>query len=64
VYVLSDSRDKALLYAVPEPGKTLEPYLNKVIALYGAVSYRSDEYIRMDFMTAYHVVSLPQSPTR
>jgi hypothetical protein len=63
MYVLSNNQGKALLYAVPEAGKTLDPYVNQVVALYGSVVYRSDEFIRMDFMTVSYVAP-PQAAAR
>jgi hypothetical protein len=55
MYKLIDPQQKLLLYASPEPGKTLEPYVGQMVNLYGTVAYRSDEFIRMDFMTVYYV---------
>jgi hypothetical protein len=63
MYRLSDARGMPVLYAVPEAGKTLDPYVGKVVALYGSVVYRSDEFIRMDFMTVSYVAP-PQAPAR
>jgi hypothetical protein len=46
---------KLILYAYPEPGKTLEPYVGQLVALYGPSYYRSDEHIRSDFMTVSYI---------
>jgi hypothetical protein len=63
MYVLTDAKGYPLLYAVPEPGKTLDPYVDKMVALYGSAVYRSDEYIRNEFMTVSFVAP-PQGPPR
>jgi hypothetical protein len=63
MYLLTDEKGNPLLYAVPEPGKTLDPYLGSMVALYGSAVYRSDEYIRMEFMTVSFVAP-PQGPTQ
>src|SRR5207244_3878387 len=51
MYRLVDPQGKAILYASPEPGKTLEPYVGQLVALYGPSAYRSDDFIRSDIMT-------------
>ncbi len=61
MYVLSDPKGGPLLYAVPEPGKTLDPYLGSMVALYGSTVYRSDEFIRGEFITVSYVAP-PQNP--
>ncbi len=58
-YTLLDPQGTLILYAVPEPGKTLDPYVGRTVALYGRPSYRSDEYMRAQFMTVSYV-SPPQ----
>jgi hypothetical protein len=63
MYLLSDEKGNPLLYAVPESGKTLDPYLGSMVALYGSAYYRSDEHMRMEFMTVSFVAP-PQGPTR
>jgi hypothetical protein len=62
MYRLLDSQGKPILYASPEPGKTLEPYVGQLVALYGPISYRSDEYMRRDFMTVSYIA--PAQPTK
>jgi hypothetical protein len=51
MYVLEDPKGAPLVYAKPEAGKTLDPYLGKMIALYGPVTYRSDDLVRWYYMT-------------
>ncbi len=55
VYVLENRQGQALLYAVSEPGKSLKDYVGRPVALYGPLTYRSDDYLRTHFMTASHV---------
>ncbi len=54
MYVLEDPKGAPLVYAVPEQGKTLDPYLGKMVALYGPITYRSDDVVRWYFMTVYY----------
>lgn len=58
-YVLVNERGTPIVYAVSEPGKTLDPYLNRTIALYGRIGYRSDESLRNHVITVSYV-SPPQ----
>jgi hypothetical protein len=55
MYALLDNQGKPILYATPEAGKTLDPYVNQLVAMYGAVAYRSDNDLRMDVMTVSYV---------
>jgi hypothetical protein len=62
MYRLLDTQGKPILYASPEPGKTLEPYVGQLVALYGPSTYRSDDFIRSDFMTVSYIA--PAQPTK
>ncbi len=59
-YALEDRKSGApLLYVTTSPGFSLQDYIGKTVALYGPVTYRSDETPRMYYMTASHVATLP-----
>jgi hypothetical protein len=62
MYRLLDTQGKPILYASPEPGKSLEPYVGQLVALYGPSTYRSDDFIRSDFMTVSYIA--PAQPTK
>jgi hypothetical protein len=64
MYRLVDDKGAPILYAVPEPGKTLDPYVGSMVAMYGSTVYRSDEFIRMEFMTVSYVAPPRQPATR
>ncbi|MCC6416753.1 MAG: hypothetical protein IT429_00720 [Gemmataceae bacterium] len=55
LYVLQDERGVPLLYAMPQAGQTLEPYVGRTIAMYGPVTYRSDDLVRAYYMTPLYV---------
>jgi hypothetical protein len=56
-YVLEDSRGQVLMYVTPQAGVDLEGYVNRVVSLYGPMSYRGD--LRANYMTATRVTPLP-----
>src|SRR5205823_121759 len=51
VYVLENRQGQAILYVTCQPGRTLRDYLGRMVALYGPITYRSDDYLRTHFMT-------------
>ncbi len=57
MYVLENRQGQPLLYVTSTPGTTLSGYINRDVCLYGAISYRSDGYMRTYFMTASHVAT-------
>lgn len=59
VYVLESKQGQALMYVTTQPGTSLRSYVGRTMALYGPLTYRSDDYIRMHYMTASHVAVLP-----
>lgn len=56
VYVLENRKKEPLLYAVTEPGhsQTLTNLAGRFVCLYGPISYRSDDYPRVQFMVVSH----------
>lgn len=54
VYRLVDRDWQHVLYVVPQPGISLDPYLSRWVDLYGPVTYRS-ETVRAYYMTAGYV---------
>jgi hypothetical protein len=59
MYVLENRQGTPLLYVSTQPGFSLRDYIGKTVSLYGPITYRSDEYMRMHYMTASHVATLP-----
>jgi len=55
VYSLQNRQGLPMLYAVPERGKTLDPYVDRQVALYGSLIYPSDDNIRNYLMTVSYV---------
>ena len=51
-YIIMDSKNNVLLYAVCQPGFTLKDYVGRTVSLYGSISYQSDDYMRRQYMTA------------
>ena len=56
-YVLEDAQGLPIVYAAPEPGLDLEPYLNQNVELFGHAAYRGE--IRAYYMTVSRVQPLP-----
>jgi uncharacterized protein YgiM (DUF1202 family) len=59
LYVLESKQGQQLMYVTTQPGFSLRDYVGRSVALYGPLTYRSDDYIRMHYMTASHVAALP-----
>jgi hypothetical protein len=59
LYKLVDERGAVKDYAVAAPGLTLEPYVNQTVCIYGASTYRSDNYLRVDYTIVSHVALPP-----
>jgi hypothetical protein len=57
MYVLQNKQGQALLYVTTPAGLSLRDYVGKTVALYGNVSYRPDDYLRREYMTATHVAT-------
>ena len=55
MYVLEGGRGQVLLYVTSPAGTSLRDYVGRTVALYGSITYRSDDAIRTHFMTASHV---------
>lgn len=55
LYALEDRQGKFLTYVTTSPGVSLQPYLGQTICVYGTVHYRSDGYLRTNYMVASHV---------
>jgi hypothetical protein len=49
MYRLEDDRGSPLGYALAAPGLTLEPYIGRLVTLYGPTAYRSDGALRADY---------------
>jgi hypothetical protein len=56
-YVLEDRKGSPLMYATCPPGLTLRDFEGRTVALYGSITYRSDDYLRTHIMVASHVAA-------
>jgi hypothetical protein len=56
-YVLETSQGRARMYVTGMPGLNLEPYVNRVVELFGPMVYRGD--LRTNYMTASQVRPVP-----
>jgi hypothetical protein len=58
-YALEDYhvKGRVLMYVTCAPGTTLRDYVGRTVALYGSISYRSDDFLRTHVMTASHVAA-------
>ena len=64
-YVLEDAKGRPLMYATCQPGTTLRDYVGRTVALYGSITYRSDESLRCRCLGQVKVeTSLRGSPAR
>jgi hypothetical protein len=59
VYSLDDSKGQVLMYATAPPGMTLDPYVGRMMTLYGNVSYWNESATRAYGMTVSQVALLP-----
>ncbi len=53
IYRLENSRGIPLVYVVPGPGVSLDPYINRTVELYGPQSFR--EELRANLLTAMRI---------
>jgi hypothetical protein len=61
MYKIVDDRGETKEWAVAANGLTLEPYVGQVITVYGTPTYRSDDYLRVNYTIVTH---LSQAPSR
>ncbi|MBI3411523.1 MAG: hypothetical protein HY040_24610 [Planctomycetes bacterium] len=55
MYVLESGKGQVLMYVTSPAGTSLRDYVGRTVALYGSITYRSDDAIRTHFITATHV---------
>jgi uncharacterized protein YgiM (DUF1202 family) len=55
LYALDVATSKAPIYVTTIPGKSLDSYIGRMIAVYGPTMYRADSPVRMQFVVASHV---------
>ena len=58
MYMLVDRSGNPIHYAITTPNLTLEPYVNRLVCLYGPQSHRGNNYVRGSIVLVSHV-SLP-----
>jgi SH3-like domain-containing protein len=59
LYKIVDERGTPKEYAVAAAGLTLEPYVGQTVCVYGAPTYRSDDYLRVNYTIVSHVALPP-----
>lgn len=60
MYVLENRQtSQPLMYVTTNTGMSLRDYLGQIVAVYGAVGVRNDDYIRMQFIVAEQVATPP-----
>lgn len=55
VFVLENRQGQPLLYAVPQNGTSLKDYVGRMVCLYGPLTYRSEDWPRVQYIVASHV---------
>ena len=53
LYALEDAQGKTPIYITTNPGKSLQVYIGRTVAVYGPTMYRAD--VRMQYVVASHV---------
>ncbi|MBI1829833.1 MAG: hypothetical protein HYR84_00115 [Planctomycetes bacterium] len=55
LYALEDGLGKTAAYVTNQPGKSLQAYVGRTVAVFGPTMYRPDSAVRMQFVVATHV---------
>jgi len=55
LYALEGGSGKSPIFVTTIPGKSLQSYIGRTIAVYGPTMYRADSAVRMQFVVASHV---------
>ena len=55
LYALEDGMGKTPIYVTNLPGKSLQAYVGRTVAVYGPTMYRADAAVRMQYVVASHV---------
>lgn len=55
IYALEDTQGRVLTYISNDPGKSLQTYLGRTIAVYGPTVYSANSAVRLQYMLATHV---------
>lgn len=55
LYALEDGTGKTPIYISTIPGKSLQMYIGRTIAVFGPTMYRADAAVRMQYVVASHV---------
>ncbi|MSU77032.1 MAG: SH3 domain-containing protein [Gemmataceae bacterium] len=55
IYALEDTQGRVLSYISNEPGKSLQMYLGRTVAVYGPTVYSANSAVRLQYMLASHV---------
>ena len=55
IYALEDAQGRILLYVTTNPGKSLQAYVGRTVAVYGPTMWRPDSAVKMQYLVASHV---------
>jgi uncharacterized protein YgiM (DUF1202 family) len=55
IYSLEDSNGKVMTYITTNPGKSLQSYIGRTVAVFGPTMYRPDSAARLQYVVASHV---------
>jgi hypothetical protein len=55
MYVLENQKGQALLYVTAQSGLSLSNFIGRTVSVYGPILYRSDDYMRSQYMIASHI---------
>jgi hypothetical protein len=55
IYSLEDNQGRVLTYITTNPGKSLNSYLGRTIAVYGPTMWRPESAVRLQYVVASHV---------
>lgn len=55
IFSLEDAQGKVINYVTTAPGKSLQSYVGRMVAVYGPTMYRADSAARMQYVVASHV---------
>jgi len=55
IYSLEDAQGRTISYVTTNPGKSLEKYLGRMVAVYGPRMWRPDSAVRLEYIVASHM---------
>jgi hypothetical protein len=55
IYALEDAQGRTMSYVTTNPGKSLEKYIGRMVAVYGPRMWRPDSAVRLEYIVASHM---------